>query len=91
MMNLSTLIAELESLEASRISGTEACIFAEVRKNAHETVVVANQDGLLHIALQLLRIADKGSEGAHFHLDESSIADSAETNVVFSFGKAPYA
>jgi hypothetical protein len=91
MNNLRNLIVELESLEATRPSGEPSSIFVEVRKNDIETIIAGNQDGLVHIALQLLRLAESKALGGHYHVDESSIADTAETNVVFSYKQAPWA
>jgi len=46
--------------------------------------VSGNQQGLVLLALQILRLADKGISGSHYHLDESSIADTADMSVVIS-------
>lgn len=91
MKNLRNLIVELESLVADSPSGEPSNLFVEVRKNEIETVIAGNQDGLVHIALQLLRLAEGESLGGHYHIDESSIADTAETNVVLSYKQAPWA
>jgi hypothetical protein len=87
---LCDVISDLESLEAT--SGTTAVSnsFIEVRTNTDETVVNGNRDGLIQLALQLLRLAESESLGAHYHLDESSIADAADTNVVFALKQAPW-
>ncbi len=80
---LRNVISDLESLEAA--SGS----FIEVRKNAFETVVSGNRDGLTQLALQILRLAESDFSGAHYHLDETSIADAADTNVVFALKREP--
>ena len=91
MKNLATLISELESMDATNTLSAPSQIFVEVRRNSDETIILGNQEGLVHIALQLLRLAEKESLGGHYHIDESSVADTAETNVVLSYKKAPWA
>ncbi len=91
MKNLRELIGELEMLEVSPKSGEASTLFLEVLDNPHETVLAANREGMIHLALQILRLAEKANEGAHFHIDESSIADRAETGVVLTYREAPCA
>jgi hypothetical protein len=91
MKNLHELIGELELLAVPPKSGETSTLFVEVFKNSHETVLAANKEGLVHLALQILRLADKATDGAHFHIDESSIADRAEVSVVLTYREAPWA
>lgn len=62
----------------------EELIFLEVCNGNAEVVIRGNKEGLAELANQILRIAHSEYSGAHFHLDEASIADVAEVNVVFS-------
>lgn len=91
MNNLRKLISELESFAARNLSSGAGNLFLEVRKNETETVIAGNRDGLVEVALQLLRLAESESCGGHYHIDESSIADMAETNVVLSYKQEPWA
>lgn len=86
----SNVISNLESLEAASRPTAVSNSFIEVRKNAFETVVSGNRDGLIQLALQILRLAESESLGAHYSLDETSIADAADTNVVFALKQAPW-
>ena len=62
----------------------EELIFLEVCNGNAEVVIRGNKEGLVELANQILRIAHSEFSGAHYHLDEASIADVAEVNVVFS-------
>ncbi len=86
---LRNVIAHLESLDEASTSAVSKS-FIEVRKNAFETVVSGNRTGLVQLALQLLRLAEAESLGAHYHLDETSIADAADASVVFALKQAPW-
>lgn len=81
MNELTGIISQLEVIDSHSTSGGISKIFIEITTGPGETVVSANQEGPVHLARQLLSLATR-SAGAHFHLDESSVADFAETNVV---------
>ena len=84
MINLSTKIEEIEA-----IANSDNCLLMNsvlaVTSGSGEVVISGNKQGLILLALQILRLADKGIPGSHYHFDECSIADSAEINVVISY------
>ena len=90
MNDLHQVISSLEELDRASISQGVSQQFVAVRMVAKETVVAGNREGLLHLALQLLRLGSKVAPGSHYHLDEASVADIAETNVVFVYEEAPW-
>ena len=59
-------------------------MFLEVCNGNNEVVIRGNKEGLTELANQILRVANSKVNGAHYHLDEASIADLAEVNVIFS-------
>ena len=59
-------------------------ISIEVCGENKEIVIRGNKEGLTELANQIFRVANSKIKGAHYHLDEASIADLAEVNVVFS-------
>jgi hypothetical protein len=90
MKTLREFIQELEEFEEASAQLEAANAYVAVREKSGEVVVAANREGLVLIALQLLRLADKSVTGAHYHVGESSIADSADVAIVLVHEKAPW-
>ena len=84
MNELQNIIASLDRMEADAIREGLSNHFVQVTRTPNEVTVTANAVGMIHLSLQLLRIAYKGNTGSHFHLDEASVADSADTSIVFA-------
>ena len=79
------LIRELEEINSlSTIDGVSKH-YLEITKNNFETVLSANKQGLVWLALEALKLAQKHQDGAHVHIDESGLADKAETNIVITY------
>lgn len=78
------IIKQLKKLDQASINEGISTHFIEVLSNSDETVISANKEGLTWLALQCLKLAENGSEAAHVHIDESSIADKAEVAVVLA-------
>jgi hypothetical protein len=89
MEALNRVIADLQALTQSAEEAVGSELFVAVRASTAETVIAANSEGCMHLALQLLRILQRGFPGAHYHLDEASVAHPAETSVVFVYEQAP--
>lgn len=85
---MQNILEELRKLDAQALKGDVSSHFIEVASAHGETVISGNQAGLVHLALQILMVAEKGQEGGHYHLDEASMADRAEVGVVFAL-KSP--
>jgi hypothetical protein len=83
MNELQNILSQLRVIDDRATSGTISTLFVEITTGDGETVISANREGLIHLALQLVSLADSKT-GSHFHLDEVSIADFAQTNVVFA-------
>lgn len=83
-----SIIEELQAIDSLALQGAVSSHYIEITSVKGETVISANREGLIHLALQLLSIAECDSPGAHYHLDEASMADSAEVSVVFSLIKS---
>jgi hypothetical protein len=61
-----------------------AASYINVRAGSGEVIVEGNREGLLLLASQILAVAAGEVAGKHFHLDEASLADTAEQAVVFA-------
>jgi hypothetical protein len=83
MKNIDGIIAELAAIDSEAFEDQLTIPTVEVRSKTDEVVISGNKAGLQHLALQLLRISNSSVVGAHYHLDEVSIADFAESNVIF--------
>ena len=66
--------------------------YIEVSENELETVLSANQEGLLLLAGQLVRLCDdeRKFDGRHYHLDESGMAYACEKPMTFCLTNAPW-
>jgi uncharacterized protein (DUF885 family) len=84
MTNIDEIIAELAAIDAESLENQQRIPTIDVRSKTGEVVISGNKSGLQHLALQLLRISNSSVVGAHYHLDEASIADVAESNVIFT-------
>jgi len=80
MTNISTAVKAIESQLTN--AGGVSQSFVEVRDNGSEVILGGNRAGLLQIALHILALAERGTEGSHFHLDPHSGADVAERPLV---------
>lgn len=84
MSNLDKIIAELAAIDSTAWKAQLNMPTIDIRSKESEVVIFGNKAGLVHLALQLLRTANSDVVGAHYHLDEVSLADVAEINVVFT-------
>ena len=89
MKNIDGIIAELTNIDSEALEAQLTIPTVDVRSQNGEVVISGNKTGLQHLALQLLRISNSSVVGAHYHLDEASIADVADTNVIFTFNGVP--
>jgi hypothetical protein len=73
--------------DALALACTDAVISASqlrVRTGSGEAIIEGNRAGLLLLASQILALARGSVAGKHFHLDEASLADTADQAVVFA-------
>lgn len=84
MKDIDEIIAALTTVDSDALDGPLNFPALDVRSKNDEVVISGNKTGLQHLALQLLRIANSGVVGAHYHLDTVSIANVAETDVIFT-------
>lgn len=78
MNNIDKIVAELAEVEAAAWENPLTIPTVHIRSKESEVVIFGNRAGLVHLALQLLRTANSDVAGAHYHLDEVSLADVAE-------------
>jgi hypothetical protein len=81
-MKLQEINAALENLGDS----VQECIEI-VRtgpKQEEEVTIFANREGLIRIASYCLDLAERQSEGSHYHFDQASV-DAAEVPLVITF------
>lgn len=83
MKNIDGIITELSAIDSESLGNPLTIPTVDVRTKTGEVVISGSKSGLQHLALQLLRISNSDVVGAHYHLDEASIADVAESSVVF--------
>jgi len=81
-MKLAQIEAELKSLDDMATVGGVSRSYVEVRNGTNEVIIGGNTEGLVLLALQLVRLAQNETPGAHIHIDEASIAGLAETRLV---------
>lgn len=82
----------LQTLQALDDAATTAGIwnaYIEVWRNEHELVVGGDRAGLIHLALQMLSLAQRGTPGSHIHIDESSGADRCAVPLVVRYAERP--
>ena len=83
MINYTKKIEEIE-----KVVNGENCLLKDsvldIVNGSGEVVISGNKQGLVLLALQILRLADNGTSGSHYHIDECSIADRADISVVVS-------
>jgi len=84
MKNIDGIIAALAAIDSEALETQLTIPTVEIRSKTGEVVISGNKTGLQHLALQLLRISNSSVVGAHYHLDETSIADIAESNIIFT-------
>jgi hypothetical protein len=84
-MNLPEINAALEKL----VDPTRQRV--EIEKTGpkkEEVTVFANREGLMQLAAYCLDLAERQSEGSHYHFDQVSV-DSADIPLVITFRKEP--
>jgi hypothetical protein len=89
MKELEDIENALSRLDATAVKGGVSRHFIEVRDNGEEVVVGGNKEGLVRLALELVRLAVKNQTGAHVHIDDVSLADVAERNLVLRVSDEP--
>lgn len=82
------ILRKLEEIDSLSIQDGISKHHIEIRKNESETIVSANKPGLVWLALELLKLAEQNTVGSHLHIDEITMADKAETNLVISLNAA---
>ncbi|MDR0292924.1 MAG: hypothetical protein LBH95_02075 [Oscillospiraceae bacterium] len=64
--------------------------YIEISNVNEETVLRANQEGLLLLAKELVKLCDSNILGRHYHLDECGMADKCDKPMVITLSKAPW-
>ena len=82
---MNEIIKKLEELDSFSIKNGVSKHYLEITKKEDETILFANKEGLVWLACEILKLAEKESEGSHIHIDENGLADRAETNLVISY------
>jgi len=59
-------------------------------KTHDEVQIVGNTAGLIHIARQILEVANRQVEGSHHHFDANGIADECDIPVVVTLRQAEW-
>ena len=78
-LELRPLVMQLHELDEGFVSGTTSTHFIAVRRgHGDEVIVEANRAGLVHLAAQLLKLADSSNDCSHYHLDEAGMADASD-------------
>lgn len=73
-MNLELVIKELQAIDDAYIKDGVSYAFISTERSTESLFVIdANQEGLVHLALQLLTLAEK--QGGHYHCDNASMLD----------------
>jgi hypothetical protein len=83
-MNLSEISAALEQIGELSGPARQRIEIARTGGNGGEVTIFANREALIYIASLCIDLAERQSEGAHYHFDEVSV-DRAEMSVVISF------
>lgn len=81
-MKLHEITAALESLVDSMQECIEIVRTGPVQEE--EVTIFANREGLIRIAAFCLDLAERQSEGSHYHFDEGFV-DTAEVPIVITF------
>ena len=63
--------------------------YIEIKEN-EEIVVLANQEGLLLLAEELINLCNSNELGEHYHLDESGMVTKCDKPMVITLSKAPW-
>ena len=89
-MKLADLVHAVEQIDRGSTVDGVSHHFLEISNppERNEVVISGNREGLIHLGLSCLQLAEKGLEGSHHHFDEFSVVDSAEVDVVIAF-KSP--
>ena len=82
--NIAIATERLEAVDAlSVIDGVSNHFLQVLKAETSETVVRGNTEGLVYLALSILRLAGKQT-GAHQHFDESGIVDKCDDPLVIT-------
>lgn len=82
-MKLTEINAALENL----VDPSQQCIeIVKTGSKKDEVTIFANRVGLIQIAAYCIDLAERQSEGAHYHFDQVSV-DTAEVPLVITFKK----
>ena len=80
--HLEAAIEHAQVVDSMAVEGNVSRQFLQILKNeSGEVVVQGNSEGLIHLALSLLRLAKK-DVGAHVHFDEAGIVDYCDVALV---------
>ena len=55
-----------------------------------EIILSANQEGLLLMIEELIKLCENGQSGNHYHLDEAGMADRCDKPLIIQLIKAPW-
>lgn len=84
------LIQKLEEINSLSTNNELSSHYIGITKNNTETVLKVNKQGLVWLALEVLKLAEKQQEGRHLHIDECGLADKAETNIIITYKSAEW-
>jgi len=91
MARIEDVLSDLRSLDEESSKGGVSRVYVEVRDTgAREVAVRANREGLIALAAQLVALAVKPTSGKHAHIDEASIADHCDRDLVLVYVPAPW-
>jgi len=92
-MDLPEITAALEKLDALSIEAGVSRHFLQVFKTGaekEEIMIQGNTEGLVHLAMVCLNLAQKKIDGSHHHFDEVSIVDKSEAPLVIAYKGADW-
>jgi len=84
------LIKELEKIDSLSIKNGVSKHHIEITKNKSEVILSANKQGLVWLALEALKLAQKQQDDFHVHIDGCSLADKAEIDIVITYKSAEW-
>ena len=82
---LNEIIKKLETLDKLSTTDGISNHFLDISNNELETVVSANREGFIWLALEALKLAQNAQNGTHIHIDEDGIADKSDKSLVLSY------
>lgn len=90
MNTLERIVEQLRAFDGTSVQGNSSKHFIEIISTNGEVVIGGNREGLMWLALQCADLALHDEPGAHYHLDQSSMADRADLPVVLRVSTAPW-